>query len=233
MVLISIFLSCEILAVRITEGGVGAIGTFIFRELVTLSLAFWYYQSQGPKLTSIQRNFFLTLLIPLVFGLSRYIISDPWAVRVNAFFYFSSYVLWIYQFKCLGAEINISKFPISYFLFIPIIFSIPFLYYFFVLFPIVQNGHEILIFLFAFFAASTCVFVLFLPVTKDFSGRHLIIFGIWLTEITHMMQSYYHFNFEGLFIYPYARILQTSSFIFLLVGMTSYSRRNSRTIIEN
>ncbi len=233
MVLLCIFMACEILAVMNSQGGESAIGTFIFRELVTLSLAFRYYQSQSSKLSAIQRNFLLTLLIPLVFGLSRYSIPDPWAVRVNAFFYFSSYVLWILQFKSLGSEINISKFPLSYFLFIPIIFSIPFLYYFFVLFPIIQNGQEILIFLFALFAASTCVFVLFLPITKDFSGRHLIIFGIWLTEITHMMQSYYHFNSEGLFIYPYARILQTSSFIFLLVGMTSYCRLNPKIIIEN
>ncbi len=233
MVLICIFISCEILAAWNTETGINSLGTFVFRQLITIVLASWYYQSQGSKLTPLQKNFFLTLLIPLAFGLSRYFIADPLAIKVNAFFYFSTYALWMIQFKYLGAEFNISKFPLTYFLLIPIIFAIPFLYYFFVLFPMLSSGNKILVFLFALFAASTCVYVLFLPTTKDFSGRYLIIFGIWLTEFTHMMQSYYHYNNEGLFIYPFARILQTSSFIFLLVGMTSYCRRNSRIIIEN
>lgn len=232
VVLICLSVACEIFAAWNAETGIRAIETFIFRQAVTLILAMWYYQSQGSKLTNLQRNFLMTLLIPLIFGFSRYFIPDPLAIKVNAFFYFSTYVLWILQFKSLGAEFKISKFPFAYFLFIPLIFAIPFLYYFFVLFPMLNHGNKVLVFLFALFAASTCVYVLFLPTTKDFSGRHLIIFGIWLTEFTHMMQSYYHYNNEGLFIYPFARILQTSSFIFLLVGMTSYCRRNSRIIIE-
>ncbi len=230
-VLISTFVLCEILAAWNAQAGIRAIETFVFRQAVTIVLAVWYYQSQGSNLTILQRNFLVTLLIPLMFGFSRYFIPDALAIKVNAFFYFSTYVLWILQFKALGAELKISKFPLSYFLFIPLIFTIPFLYYFFVLFPILNHGNKILVLLFALFAASTCVYVLFLPSTKDFSGRHLIIFGIWLTEFTHMMQSYYHFNNEGLFIYPFARILQTTSFIFLLVGMTSYCRRNSGIII--
>lgn len=233
MVLICILISCEIFAAWNAETGIRALETFIFRQSITIVLALWYYQSQGSKLTTLQKNFLVTLLIPLTFGLSRYFIPDTLAIKVNAFFYFSTYVLWILQFKSLGAEIKISKFPLTYFLLMPLIFSIPFLYYFFVLFPMLNHGNRIMVFLFALFAASTCVFVLFLPTTKDFSGRYLIIFGIWLTEFTHMMQSYYHYNNEGLFIYPFARILQTSSFIFLLVGMTSYCKRNSRTIIRN
>lgn len=230
---ICVLLSCEILAFWNSDGGIKSFETSISRGSLTLALAFWYYQSQEQKLTTVQRSFFITLLIPLIFGFSRYIIPDPWAIKVNAFFYFSTFVLWIIQFKCLGAEFNVLKFPISYFFLIPIVFSIPFLYYFFVLLQMMQNSNELLVFLFAIFAASTCVFVLFLPITKDFSGRYFIIFGIWLTEFTHMMQSYYHFNNESTFIYPYARILQTSSFIFLLVGMTTYCKRNSRIIIKN
>lgn len=230
---ICVLLSCEILATWYTDGGIRAFETFISRGSVTLALAVWYYYSQDPKVTTFRGNFFFTLLIPLMIGFSRYLLPDPASIKLIAFLNFASYVLWIIQFKKLGAEFNISKFPLIYFIFIPVIFSIPFLYYFLVLFPLIQDSNMILVFLFALFIAITSVIVLFLPITKDFSGRYFIIFGIWLTEFTHMMQSYYHYNNEGLFIYPFARIIQTSSFIFLLVGMTTYCKSNSRIIIQN
>lgn len=86
VVLICLSVACEIFAAWNAETGIRAIETFIFRQAVTLILAMWYYQSQGSKLTNLQRNFLMTLLIPLIFGFSRYFIPDPLAIKVNAFF---------------------------------------------------------------------------------------------------------------------------------------------------
>ncbi len=231
--LICVTLTCEILAISNSNGGIRAYETFISRGLVTLILAVWYFKMQEPPLTTLHWNFLLTLLIPFMIGFSRYLLPDYLAIIAITFFYLSSYILWILLFKNLGAKLNISKFPVLDFILILFIFSIPYLYYFIVLFPMLQNINIILVFLFAIFISITSVIVLFLPKTKYISGRYFLIFGIWLAGFTHMMESYYHFNNEGLFIYPFARILQTSSLIFLLVGMTEYCKQNSRIVTEN
>lgn len=228
VVLIAILISIEIIIFLNSKTGFRDIKLFVFRELVTVILAVWYYRQQGHKLDKTQKKFLLTILIPLVLGLTRYLIPNEQAIKINTFFYFVIYVLWMNIMYSIGARFNKYRFPRTYYLLIPIIFSLPIIYYFLVLFPMLDTYNKVLSFLFAVFAGTKYIFVLFLPTTKYFSGRYLIIFGIWVDGITNMMQSYFYFNSDSLFIYPFARILQTTSTVILIVGMTHYLKNTSK-----
>ncbi|MBP6411764.1 MAG: hypothetical protein KA313_11735 [Pseudarcicella sp.] len=232
LVSIFILISCEIIAFRITKAQYGANITFVFRELVTIILAIWYYRELDQKLNKTQKKFLIIILVPLLLGLSSYIIPSEYAIKINTFFYFVIYVLWMNIIYSLGASFNKKRFPRTYYLLVPIIFSIPIVYYFMVLFPMLDSKSKVLSFLFALFAGSKYVYILFLPITKYFSGRYLIILGVWLEGITNMMQSYFYFESESLFIYPFARLLQTTSTVILIVGMIYYFKRTSKIIIE-
>lgn len=233
VVLIFLLMFCEITTFLNTGNGTMSFQDFVFRELVNVVLAIWYFFLQGSKLNKIQTKFLITILIPLLLGLSRYKFSALTAIKINTVLYLVIYAFWLNIFQSLGAKFNKFRFPRTYFLLIPVIFSIPFLNYFLVILPMEDTQIKILSFLFAFFAACTCVFVMFLPPTKNYYGRYLIIIGIWFTEFIHIMQSYFVFNSETFFIYPFTRILQTISYILLILGMTNYSRINSKIIIEN
>jgi hypothetical protein len=206
---------------------------FTFRESVNVVLAFWYYRYQNSKLNKIQVKFLITILIPLLLGLSRYMFSSLNAIKINIVLYLVIYALWLNIFESLGAEFKKFRFPRTYYLLVPIVFSIPFLNYFLVILPMEDSQIKVLSFLFALFAACTCVFVMFLPQAVKYSSRYLIIIGIWLTEFIQIIQSYFVFNSETFFIYPFVRILQTTSYIFLIFGMINYNKRHSRIIIEN
>lgn len=206
---------------------------FVFRESVNVVLAIWYYINQNSKLNKIQIKFLITIIIPLLLGLSRYTFSTTNAIKINIVLYIVIYALWLNIFNSLGAEFKKTRFPRTYYLLVPIIFSIPFLNYFFVILPMGDIQIKVLTFLFALFAACTCIFVMFLPQAVKYSSRYLIIIGIWLTEFIYILQSYFVFNSETFFIYPFVRILQTISYILLIFGMLNYNKRHSRIIIEN
>lgn len=232
LILIGILISIEIIAFSITKAQYGANITFVFRELVTIMLAIWYYREINQKLNKTQKKFLIIILVPLLLGLSSYIIPSEYANKINTFFYFVIYVLWMNIINSLGASFNEKRFPRTYYLLVPIIFSIPIVYYFIVLFPMLDSKNKVLSFLFALFAGSKYVYILFLPITKYFSGRYLIILGVWLEGVTNMMQSYFYFESESLFIYPFARLLQTTSTVILIMGMIYYYKRTSKIIIE-
>jgi hypothetical protein len=223
----------EIFAFIKTGDGTMSLLDFIFRELVNVALAILYYKQQGSKLNMVQIKFLITILIPLLLGLSRFIFTALIAIKINTVLYLVIYVLWLNILKSLGTQFNKFRFPRTYYLLVPIIFIIPFLNYFLVILPMEDIQIKFSSFLFALFAACTCVFVMFLPPTKNLYDRYLIIFGIWLTEFIHIMQSYFVFNSEIFFIYPFVRILQTVSYMSLIFGMTSYYKPHSRIIIEN
>ena len=228
VVLISILVSIEIIIFLNSQTGFRDIKLFVFRELVTVVLAVWYYREQGYKLDKTQKKFLITILIPLALGFTRYLIPDDYATKVNTFFYFVIYVLWMSIIHSLGARFNKYRFPRTYYLLIPIVFCTPILYFFMVLFPMLDTNNKVLSFLFALFASSKSVFVLFLPPIKNSSGRNLIILGVWFSQFTNMMQSYFYFNSDSLFIYPFARILQTTSTVILIIGMTHYLKNTSK-----
>lgn len=233
VVLILLLQIGEIFAFQNTGDGTMSLVDFVFRESVNIALAIWYFRLQGSKLNKLQIKFLITILIPLLLGLSRYIFSTPNAIKINTILYLIIYAFWLNIFYSLGAEFKKFKFPRTYLLLVPVIFTIPFLNYFLVMLPMDDTQIKILFLLFALFAASTCVFVMFLPPSIKYSGRYLIIIGIWLTEFIHIMQSYFVFNSETFFIYPFTRILQTISYVLLILGMTSYCRINSGISIEN
>lgn len=232
LISICILVSCEIIVFVSYQVLYQANLTFVFRELVTIILAIWYYRESGRKLVKTQRKFLITILIPLFLGLTSYILPGEYATKINTFIYFIIYLLWMNIIYSLGASFNKKRFPRTYYLLVPVIFSIPIIYYFLVLFPMLDDNSKILSFLFALFAGSKYVYILFLPITKYFSGRYLIIFGIWLDGITNMMQSYFYYESESLFIYPFARLFQTTSMVILIVGMIYYFKRTSKIIIE-
>ena len=233
MVLVFLLLIGEIFVFKKTGDGTMSLLDFIFRELVNIALAILYLRKQDSNLNQLQIKFLITILIPLLLGLSRYIFTAPNAIKINTFLYLVIYALWLNIFRSMGAKLKKFKFSRTYNLLIPIIFLIPFLNYFLVILPIEDTQIKISSFLFAFFAAWTCVIVMFLPFTKNLLGRYLIIIGIWLTEFIHIMQSYFVFNSEIFFIYPFVRILQTVSYISLIFGMTIYYKPHSRINIEN
>ncbi len=233
MVLVFLLLIAEIFEFKNTGDGTMSLSEFIFRELVNVALAILYYRQQGSKLNMVQIKFLITILIPLLLGLSRFIFTTLIAIKINTILYLVIYALWLNILKSLGTQFNKLRFPRTYYLLVPIIFIIPFLNYFLVILPMEDIQIKISSFLFTFFAAFTCVFVMFLPPSKNIYDRYLIIFGIWLTEFIHIMQSYYVFNSEIFFIYPFVRILQTISYMSLIFGMTSYYKPHSRIIKEN
>jgi hypothetical protein len=233
VLLVFLLLIAEIFEFKNTGDGTMSLPEFIFRELVNVALAILYYRQQGSKLNMVQIKFLTTILIPLLLGLSRFTFTTLIAIKLNTFLYLVIYALWLNILKSLGTQINKFRFPRTYYLLVPIIFIIPFLNYFLVILPMEDIQIKISFFLFTFFAAFTCVFVMFLPPSKNIYDRYLIIFGIWLTEFIHIMQSYYVFNSEIFFIYPFVRILQSVSYMSLIFGMTSYYKQHSRIIKEN
>lgn len=233
MVLVFLLLIAEIFEFKNTGDGTMSLPEFIFRELVNVALSILYYRQHGSKLNMVQIKFLITILIPLLLGLSRFIFTALIAIKINTVLYLVIYALWLNILNSLGTQFNKLRFPRTYYFLVPIIFIIPFLNYLLVILPMEDIQIKISSFLFALFAASTCVFVMFLPPSKNLYDRYLIIFGIWLTEFIHIMQSYYVFNSEIFFIYPFVRILQTVSYMALIFGMTSYYKPHSKNIKEN
>lgn len=228
VVLIFILISCEIFTFLKTGPAFRSIETFIFRESVFIVLAVWYCRQQSSKLRPVQKRFLISLLIPLLLGLSRFIIPNLYALKINTILYLIIYALWITILKSLGAEFKISKLPPIYYLLIPVIFLMPFLYFFLVLLPMLDGQIKVLTFFFVLFASTACVYVLFLPATLNYSGRYLIIFGIWLSEFMNMMQGFFIYNSQSFLIYPFTRILQTTTYMILILGMTSYCKQTQR-----
>lgn len=233
VVLILILISCEIFTFLKSGPAFKSINTFIFRELVCVVLVVWYYHQQGSNLNSVQKRFLISLLIPLLLGVSKFIAPNLYVIIINSILYSVIYALWISILNSLGAEIKLSKLPPIYYLLIPVIFVVPFLYIFLVLLPMLGGQNIVLTIIFALFASTACVYVLFLPSTSNFSSRYLIILGIWLFEFMNMMQGFFIYNSQSFLIYPFTRILQTSAYIILILGMTSYYKPHSRIIIEN
>lgn len=228
VVLIFILISCEIFTFLINGPAFRSIVTFIFRELVFVVLVVWYCRQQGSNLNSVQKRFLISLLIPLLLGVSRFVVPNLYVLKINTVLYLVIYTLWITILRSLGAEFKISKLPPIYYLLIPIIFLIPFLYFILVLLPMLDGQIKVLTFLIVLFASTACVYVLFLPPTPNYSGRYLIIFGIWLFEFMNMMQGFFIYNSQSFLIYPYTRLLQTGTYMILILGMTSYYKQTQR-----
>ena len=228
VVLIFILISCEIFRFLINGPAFRSIVTFIFRELVFVVLVVWYCRQQGSNLNSVQKRFLISLLIPLLLGVSRFVVPNLYVLKINTVLYLVIYTLWITILRSLGAEFKISKLPPIYYLLMPIIFLIPFLYFILVLLPMLDGQIKVLTFLIVLFASTACVYVLFLPPTPNYSGRYLIIFGIWLFEFMNMMQGFFIYNSQSFLIYPYTRLLQTGTYMILILGMTSYYKQTQR-----
>ena len=121
MVLIFILISCEIFTFLINGPAFRSIVTFIFRELVFVVLVVWYCRQQGSNLNSVQKRFLISLLIPLLLGVSRFIVPNLYVLKINTVLYIVIYTLWITILRSLGAEFKVSKLPPIYYLLIPII----------------------------------------------------------------------------------------------------------------
>jgi hypothetical protein len=218
--IIFLILICEISAQVIERQQHTAFWANNFRTLSFIMMGVWCFHKQKGNFRTIQRLFLISILLPIFAPLAFYFYAQPKAIFISIGIDIIFFCLWIIVFKKMGAKISLKESSDTIKKLFPVLFILPFIYYFIILYPILPYLYAIIVFIYILLLSYVCILSIFLPINEEY--KEWIILGLILFFFLSFMNGHHEFLQQTPWSYPAIRILAVISRCMIIYGMINY-----------